>query len=109
MKSIIKFFNREQNLLIHFIVAIVVIIFSILFNISYIEWVLIISMIAFVITAELFNSAIEITVDLYTKKFNALAMIAKDTAAAAVLVSAITAAFVGLYVFLPKVMNLFSN
>ena len=63
-------------------------------------------MIALVITAELINSAIELTVDLYTKKFNPLAMVAKDVAAGAVVISAITAICVGLYVFLPKIVNL---
>ena len=59
-------------------------------------------LIAFVITSELINSAIELTVDLYTTKFHPLAMVAKDTAAAAVVISAFTAAIIGLYIFVPK-------
>ena len=56
-----------------------------------------------------YNSAIELTVDLYTSHFNPLAMVAKDVAAAAVVISAFTAFCVGLYVFLPKFINLFAN
>ena len=63
-------------------------------------------MVALVITSELVNSSIELTVDLYTKEFNPLAMVAKDVASSAVLVSAITALSVGLYVFLPKIIEL---
>lgn len=106
MKKIISFFNREQNLLIHIIATIVVTIFGKVLNLSLIEWLLIYSMVALVITSELINSAIELTVDLYTKKFNPLAMVAKDVAAGAVVISAITAICVGLYVFLPKIVNL---
>ena len=63
-------------------------------------------MVAFVITSELINSAIELVVDLYTSKFNPLAMVAKDVAAGAVVISAFTAICVGLYVFVPKIIIL---
>ena len=106
MKKIKTFFDREQNLLIHIITSILVILFGIIFKISYTEWLLVSLMIMLVIVSELINSAIELTVDLYTSKFNSLAMIAKDTAAAAVVVSAFTAAAVGMYIFLPKVISL---
>lgn len=60
-----------------------------------------------VITSELLNSSIELTVDLYTKEFNPLAMVAKDTAAAAVTISALIALIIGMYVFLPKIICIF--
>ena len=101
-----SFFNREQNLLIHITAAILVIIFGIYFNLSISEWILVFFAISIVLISELINSSIELAVDLYTTKFNSLAMVAKDTAAAAVVISAFTAAFIGLYVFLPKVLNL---
>ena len=106
MKKLIKFFNREQNLLIHICVAIIVIIVSVLLKLDLYEWLLIIFVISFVITTELFNSAIELTVDAYTSKFKELAMVAKDVAAGAVVLSAFTSVVVGLYVFLPKILRL---
>lgn len=109
MKKIKNFFNREQNLLVHIIATIIVTVFGILFKLDIIDWVLIYSMVGFVITSELINSAIELAVDTYTSEFNSLAMIAKDTAAAAVVISAFTAALVGIYVFLPKVILLIKN
>ena len=109
MKKIKTFFEREQNLLIHIIASILVILFGIVFKISYVEWLLVSLMIMLVIVSEVINSAIELTVDLYTSKFNSLAMIAKDTAAAAVVVSAFTAACAGMYIFLPKVIDLLRN
>lgn len=106
MNNIKEFFNREQNLLVHIIMTIIVILFSIIFKLSIYEWILVIFMITLVISSELFNSAIELAVDIYTNKFNSLAMIAKDTAAAAVVISALTALFVGIYIFLPKIISL---
>lgn len=107
MDKIKKFFNREQNLLIHIIATILVTIFGIIFHLKLYEWLLIYMMVALVITSELINSAIELVVDLYTSKFNPLAMVAKDVAASAVVISAFTALSVGLYIFLPKIIALF--
>lgn len=106
MNKIKSFFDREQNLLVHIIAAILVTIFGFIFKISLLEWLLIYSMIALVITSELINSSIELVVNLYTTEFNPLAMIAKDVASSGVLVSAITALLVGLYIFIPKVLEL---
>ena len=104
MKKIKSFFDREQNLLVHISATIIAIILGAILKISAVEWLLVFIAVAFVITSELLNSSIELTVDLYTKKFNPLAMVAKDTSAAAVLVSAIVAASIGIYIFLPKII-----
>ncbi len=106
MKFLRSFFNREQNLLIHIIATIMVTILGIIFDLKLYEWLLVYTMVAFVITSELINSAIELVVDLYTSKFNPLAMVAKDVAAGAVVISAFTAICVGLYVFVPKIIIL---
>ncbi len=106
MKKIRSFFNREQNLLVHIIATIIVTIAGIIIGLTGLEWILVFSMVAFVITSELINSAIELAVDLYTSEFNPLAMVAKDVAAGAVVVSAFTAICVGLYVFLPKILSM---
>lgn len=106
MKKIKSFFDREQNLLVHIIATICVTIIGIIFRLNLVEWLLIYSMVTFVIVSELINSSIELAVDLYTNKFNPLAMVAKDVAAGAVVISAFTAICVGLYVFVPKILEL---
>ena len=103
MKKIRDFFSREQNLLIHIIASFFAILLGLFLKINLSEWMLIFFVIALVITSELINSSIELVVDLYTDKFNSLAMVAKDVAAGAVLISAITALCVGIYVFFPKI------
>ena len=100
-------FKTEQNMKIHLIILILVIIFGIILKISKAEWIICIILIGFVISLELINTAIENTVDLITIENNPKAKIAKDTAAGAVLISAITAAIIGLIIFIPKIILLF--
>lgn len=107
MKKLKKFFDREQNLLIHFIATILVTIFGFVLKINSNEWFIVYLMCTFVISTELLNSAVEITVDMITDKYHPLAKIAKDTAAAAVVISAFTALIVGIYIFMPKFIEFF--
>lgn len=98
--------RQEQNIKIHLFMMILVIIAGIIFRINKIEWIICIILFGLVISAELFNTAIENVVDLITKEKNINAKIAKDVAAGAVLVSAIASAVIGLIIFIPKVMDL---
>lgn len=100
-------FKYEQNILVHTLATILVIIFGIYFKLSSLEWVAIFLSIGLVIATELINTSIEATIDLITNQINPLAKIAKDTAAGAVLVFGFTALVIGLIIFLPKVMGLF--
>lgn len=109
MKSIKKFFDREQNLLIHIIATFLVTIFGIIIKLNLTEWFLIYMMIAFVITCELINSSIELVVDLVTTNYHPLAKVSKDVAASAVLTAAFSALLVGLYVFVPKLIDIVIN
>lgn len=104
-----KFFDREQNLLIHIIASIFVIVLGIYFKVSSIEWFLLLLVILLVISSELLNSAIELAVDTYTLEYNALARVAKDSAAGAVLTSAFFALVIGITIFLPKIILLIKN
>ncbi len=97
-------FKYEQNLIVHIIVTILVIVLGIIFHISAYEWAMCAFAIGLVIATELINTSIEATIDLVSPEYNKLAKIAKDTAAAAVLVFALTAIIVGLVIFLPKII-----
>lgn len=99
--------KTEQNMKIHVIIMILVIIFGIILNISKSELIICIILFGLVISLELINTAIENTVDLITNEKNLKAKIAKDTAAGAVLVSAIASVIIGLIIFIPKIMELF--
>ena len=79
---------------------------GILFKISSMEWVAVIFAIGLVFSFEIINSAVENLSDFVCSERNELIKKVKDLAAAAVLVSAITAAVIGLIVFIPKIIEL---
>lgn len=97
-----RLFTQEANSWIHAFVAVCVIVAGFLFRIAVWEWVAVVAAIGFVLAAEAFNSAIESLGDAITEKPNNHIKHAKDLAAAAVLIAAITAAVIGCIIFLPK-------
>ncbi|MBR3199075.1 MAG: diacylglycerol kinase family protein [Bacilli bacterium] len=100
-------FEYEQNILVHFLATVLVIALGIIFKISSVEWLVVFLIIGLVIATELINTSIEATIDLITNETNPLAKIAKDTAAAAVLVFGITALAIAIVIFVPKIILLF--
>ena len=85
---------------------IIVIALGIFLKLSKIEWCIIIITIVIVISAELFNTAIETVVDMVSPQKNPQAKLVKDIAAAAVLVLAIGAAVIGIIIFGPKIVTI---
>ena len=102
-QGIITSFKTERNMKIH-VIMLLVIIAGILLKISNIEWFICIILFTLVISAELFNTAIETVVDMITTEKNEKAKIAKDVSAGAVLILAIGSAIVGLMIFIPKII-----
>ncbi len=100
-------FTYDQNLRIHFLVAIVVIIFCVVLGVSALEMGLLGVMIILVITTEMINTAIERMVDLITKEHRVEAKIAKDVSSGMVFVSAVGSVIVGVLIFLPYILRLF--
>lgn len=100
-------FKYEQNIIVHFIATLIAIIMGFIFKISNVEWLVIFLIIGLVIATELINTSIEATIDLITDEINPIAKIAKDTAAAAVLVFGLTALAIASLIFIPKIIALF--
>lgn len=100
--------RMENNFQIELIVAVVVIMLSVILNISKSDWLIVIMCIGLVLTMELLNTAVEAVVDLVTKgEYQSLAKVAKDCAAAAVLCISITVCIIGLMIFIPYIVDLF--
>ncbi|MGX7106957.1 diacylglycerol kinase [Hutsoniella sourekii] len=96
----------ERNFRIELLVAVIVISMAYYFQVTQIEWLLLILSIGMVLAMELVNSAIEKTVDMYCNNIrHPLAKQAKDMAAAAVLVVSIAVAIVGVIIFVPYVFS----
>ena len=98
-EGILTGIKEEQNMKIHIIIMILVIIFGIMLKINTTEWIICILLFGLVISMELMNTAIENTVNLITKEKNQQAKIAKDVAAGAVVLSACNALIVGYFIF----------
>ncbi len=97
---------EEHNARIHLVAALCVIIAGIVLRIANVEWIAIIFAIGFVFALETINSAIENLADFISPEKNDQIKKIKDLSAAAVLISAITAIFIGLIVFIPKLITL---
>jgi diacylglycerol kinase len=97
-------FRNEPNARIHLVALIVVVTAGFYFDLTAYEWLAIVFSVGFVFAAELFNTSIENMADFMTAEQNPEIKIIKDLAAAAVLVSALTAIVVGLIVFVPKLL-----
>jgi len=98
--------RTQVNLRIHFLAASAVIIAGLLLQISTVEWAILVVTIMIVMSAELFNTAVEAMTDRVGQEYHPLSKVAKDTAAGAVLVSAIGAVIVGLLIFGPRLLAL---
>lgn len=99
--------SGEHNARIHGIVAVCVVICGFLFDLSLTEWIAVLFAIGLVLTFEAINSAIEALCDHVSPERRESIGRAKDLAAGAVLLAAITAALVGGIVFFPKIAGLF--
>lgn len=99
-EGLIAALKKEPNLKFHLLAALLVIIAGFILNISQRDWILVSLLIGLVISVELTNTAIETVVDAFVDKEHPGAKLAKDISAGAVLVVVITAAAVGIIVFL---------
>ncbi|HEY8463133.1 MAG TPA: diacylglycerol kinase [Bacillota bacterium] len=101
--GVIYALKTQRNMRLHFLATVAVLLASLLLKIGKTDFLVLILTIAFVITAEMINTAIEATIDLITSKYHPVAAIAKNVAAGAVLVAATVAVFVGYLTFFPKI------
>jgi len=103
ISGILYAFKTQRNIKIHFMVAILIIIISVLLKLNTIELLIVFLTIAMVLTAEMINTAIEAVVDMFTHEYHLLARVAKNVAAGAVLISALNAVIVGYLIFYKKI------
>ncbi|WP_207433696.1 diacylglycerol kinase family protein [Sabulibacter ruber] len=109
LQGIAAAFKSEINLRWHVLSAGLVVAMGFYFGLSVLEWVVICFSIGLVWMAELFNTALEVVVNLVSPGRHPLAGKAKDIAAGAVLIASITAAIAGVLVFFPYLMALFQK
>ena len=74
-----------------------------------IEWIELVLAMMIVLSAELFNTSIENAMDRVSTEQHPLAKVAKDTAAGAVLITAIGSVVIGVLIFGPKLLALLTR
>jgi diacylglycerol kinase (ATP) len=94
-EGVIHALRTQRNLRIHFAIAAAVLVLAFVYDVTRLELIALMIAIAFVLIAEMVNTAVEATIDLSTPSFDPLAKIAKDLAAGAVLIAAVNAVAVG--------------
>ena len=102
-------FREEHNSRIHAFAALCVVIAGFVFRISAYEWIAVTIVIGMVLSAEAINSSLERTADFVKAERDDRKRDIKDLGAAAVLLTAIAAAIIGLIIFLPKILSLILN
>ena len=101
--------RTQRNMRFHVVVAVLVILAGILLRVSAVEFAMLFVAITGVFIAEMFNTVIELCVDLASPNYQPLAKIAKDVAAGAVLLSAILSVIIGLFVLGPHLWVLLTH
>jgi diacylglycerol kinase (ATP) len=103
-------FRTQRNFRIHVIVGSLAVSLAIALNLSLVELAVIILTCGIVLTLELVNTALESVVDLTVEQtYHELAKIAKDCAAAAVLISALVSVSVAVCLLLPPLVQLLAS
>ena len=98
-------FFSQRNFRIHVITGVVVFALATWLQLDMIRMAVLMLTVAAVLVLELLNTAIEAVVDLAIgRRFHPLARIAKDCAAAAVLVAAISALMIAAFLILPPLL-----
>ncbi|SRR5579885_1056583 len=98
--------RTQRNVRVHLVIAVVAILVGIFLHISPLEFAIIFVAFVGVFVSEMFNTVIELCVDLASPEYHPLAKIAKDVAAGAVLLNAILAVIIGLFIFGPHLLAL---
>jgi len=100
--------KSERNIRVHMLVGAFVLASAFCFGFSISKVCILLLTISAVIAAEMFNSAIEFSLDaIFHNKYSRMVGMAKDIAAGAVMVVTVTAVLIGVLLFVPVVIDLF--
>jgi diacylglycerol kinase (ATP) len=103
LEGVIHVLRTHRNLRIHFVIAAAVLAAAVVVGVTRFELIALLLAIAFVLIAEMINTAIEHTIDVATTSFDPMAKLAKDIAAGAVLIASVNAVAIGYLVFAHRV------
>ncbi|MCI8999868.1 MAG: phosphatase PAP2 family protein [Clostridia bacterium] len=106
LDGIIYAITTQSNIKKQLLIAVAVMLISLFFDLSRAEFLCLMFTVVLIIIAEMFNTAIETVVDLYTDLYHPKAKIAKDVGAGAVVIAAINAVIVAYFLFFQKISTI---
>lgn len=104
-RGIAILFKTTPNAWVHLAILVCAIAGGLYFAISRIEWMMLALAAGLVLSAEAFNTAIEIDIDLTSPEYHPAARDTKDVAAGAVLLASFAALIIGLLIFVPHLLG----
>lgn len=104
----IKWLWEETHARVHAVATLLVLVLGILLPVTRLEWFVLILCITLVWMAEAFNTALEELTDLVHPERSEQAGRVKDLAAGGVLICSLNAALVGVWIFVPYLIEFFS-
>ena len=102
IEGVIHVLRTQRNMRVHFAIAVAVLVIAAAVGVSKLELIVLLLSIAFVLVAEMINTAVEGAIDAATTSFDPMAKLAKDIAAGAVLIASVNAVAIGYLVFAGK-------
>ncbi len=96
---------RERNFQIECGIAIGVLLFALFLPLLPSEWAILLLVIGWVLTLELFNTVIERILDIVKPNVHPYVRVVKDMAAGAVLIASVLAVLIGIFIFLPHLIG----
>jgi diacylglycerol kinase (ATP) len=100
--GVLHAYQTQKHVRFHFFVIVPTLLAAVLFGFDRMKMVVLFFTISLVLICEMFNTALEIAVDLVTDKYHPLAKHCKDVAAGAVLIASLNAVAVGAFLFLDE-------
>ena len=105
-EGVLYAFRTQRNFKIHCAIALLVLAAGAGMGLTIEQWAILATVMGLVFQAELINTSIEAITDRASPDIHPLAKVAKDCAAAGVLVSALVAVVVGALIFAPALARL---
>ena len=103
-EGIWKVITTQKTFKAMMLIALITIIAAFYFGFNSTEWITLILMITLVLTAEMFNTAIEFLSDRINSKRDQEIKVVKDISAGAVLTASLISIIVGIILFYPKIL-----
>lgn len=104
-KGLVYLFLYHRNMRVIFILGLSALIFGLYLGLKGIELAALCITVTLVFTAEIFNTAVELMMDMLTQEYKVKIRLVKDIAAAIVVIASLNAIAVGYILFIRKILR----